>query len=57
MATAENLQFTFVSLTGGNPDVWTIYFVSIEQKEKNYLQKFPGMLVITKDELICSANK
>ena len=57
MATAENLQFTFVSLTGGNPDVWTIYFVSIEQKEENYLQKFPGMLVITKDELICSANK
>ena len=44
-------------LNGGAPDVEAIYFVSIEQKEGNCLQKLPGVLVITKDEAICSANK
>ena len=44
-------------LNGGIPDVEATYFVSIEQKKENCLQKLPGLLVITKDGLICSANK
>ena len=57
MATVENLLFTFVLLNEGVPDVETIYFVSTEQKKENCLQKLPGLLVITIDEVICSAKK
>ena len=56
MATVEKILFTFVLLNGGVPDVETIYFVSAEQK-KNCLQKFPSVLVITKDKMICSGKK
>ena len=56
MATVEKILFTFVLLNGGIPDVETIYFVSAEQK-KNCLQKFPSVLVITKDKMICSGKK
>ena len=49
MATVENL-FTFALLNEGVP----VY--SVEQKE-NCLQKLPGVLVIAKNEVICSANK
>ena len=57
MATVENLLFTFVLLNRDVPDVETIYFVSIEQKKVNCLQKLSGVLVITKDKVICSASK
>ena len=50
-----DLLFTFVLLNRAVPDVETIYFVSVEQK--NCLQKLPGVLVSKKDEVICSANK
>ena len=33
------------------PDGETIYFVSIEQKKYNCLQKLPGVLMSKKDEL------
>ena len=49
--------FTFVLLNGSASDVKTIYFVLIEQKNKNCLQKLPDVLIITKHEVICSANK
>ena len=39
------------------PDVETIYFVSIEQKKYNFLQKLANVLVSKKDEVICSSNK
>ena len=57
VATVENILFTFVLLNRDLPDVETIYFVSIEQKKQNCLQRLPGVLVITKDAVICSANK
>ena len=40
--------FAFVLLNGDIPDVETVYFVLIEQKKENYLQKLPDVLVITK---------
>ena len=49
--------FTFVLLNEVVPDVETTYFVSIEQKKENCLQIVPGVSAITKDEVICSANK
>ena len=49
--------FTFVLLNEVVPDVETTYFVLIEQKKENCLQIAPGVSVITKDEMICSANK
>ena len=53
MATVENILLTFVLLNGGAPHFFRL---SIEQKEY-CLQNFTGVLVITKDEVICSANK
>ena len=44
-------------LNQGVCDVETIYYVSVEQKKENCLQKVPGVLVIMKKEVICSANK
>ena len=44
-------------MNGGVPDVEIIYFISIEQKKEILLQILPGVLVITKEELIFSANK
>ena len=35
--------FIFVLLNRGVPDVETIYFVLIEQKKYNFLQKLPGV--------------
>ena len=49
--------FIFALLNGDIPDIETIYFVSIEQKKENCLQKLPDVAVITKHEVICSANK
>ena len=40
--------FAFALLNGDIPDVETVYFVLIEQKKENYLQKLPDVLVITK---------
>ena len=40
LATVENLLFIFVLLNVGVSDVKTIYFVSVEQKRKNCLQKY-----------------
>ena len=57
MAAVENILCTFVLLNRDHPDVETIYFVPIEQKKENYLQRLPGVLVITEDAVICSANK
>ena len=48
---------TFVLLNGDVPDVKTIYFVLIEQKKENCLQTLPDVLMITKHELTCTANK
>ena len=53
----RDLWFTFVLLNRGVSDVETIYFVSIEQKKYNCLQKLPGVLVSKKNEVICSTNK
>ena len=39
MAALENLLFTFVLLHRGILDFEAIYFVSIEQKKENCLQK------------------
>ena len=47
-----DLLFTFVLLNRGIPYVETTYFVSIQQKKKNCLQKLPGVLVSKKDEVI-----
>ena len=52
----ELFIFTFALLNKGVPPVKIVYFVSIEQKNKNYLQKLPGVLR-TKDEVFRSANK
>ena len=49
--------FTFVLINRDVPGVETIYSVLIEQKKENCSQKLPDMLVITKHEVICSANK
>ena len=57
LATVAKLLFTFVLLNEDVPGLETIYFVSIEQKKENCLQKLPSVLVIMKDEVICSANK
>ena len=47
----------FVLLNTGVPNVETIYFVLIEQKKYNCLQKLPGLLVSKKDEVISSSKK
>ena len=53
-----HLLFTFVLLNEGISDVKIIYLVSIEQKKENCLHKSPVCsLVITKNKVICSANK
>ena len=39
--------FTFVLLNGDVPDVETIYFVLMEQKKENCVQKLPDVLVVT----------
>ena len=51
------MLFTFDFLNGSVPDVETIYFVSIELKKENCLQKLPSVLMTTKDGMICSTKK
>ena len=53
----QKTLFTFALLNGSNPDVQTIYFVSIENKKELVTEITRYVLVIMKDALICAANK
>ena len=47
------LLFAFVLLSRGVSAVETTYFLSIEQKKWNCLQKLPDVLLSKRDEVIC----
>ena len=53
----RDVLFTFVLLNRGVPDVKSIYFVSIEQKEIQFFTEVTRCVSYKKDEVICSANK